>query len=260
MNRYLTRMPSDLRCCELFSGAQGNERRRLTWKGLFRDVDNTVNFYSTWDEVVANGDGSWKWPLTRKFAWYNQEWARGAYLVSLSPLAGWKFSTYYSKTDVVGHLQGEEVYGPRRYTPAETFEISDESLKAHPFFRGFRDAELYGEGGSAFLQANPYVLWYALSHGILAESFAAGANPVPAWGATVQGNILKQVGFKQGVIHNVDMASNCIPKTKGVEVLPWIHSYFIENSLFDTAILYEALTVQIGSTKLNNPEKGESNE
>ena len=49
-----------------------DERSRLTWKGLFRDVDNTVNFYSTQDEVVANGDGSWKWPLTRKFAWYNQ--------------------------------------------------------------------------------------------------------------------------------------------------------------------------------------------
>ena len=26
-----------------------------SWKGLFRDVDNTVNFYSTRDEVVANG-------------------------------------------------------------------------------------------------------------------------------------------------------------------------------------------------------------
>ncbi len=173
---------------------QGDERSGLTWKGLFMDVDNTVNFYSTRDEVVANGDGSWKWPLTRKFAWYS------------------------------------------------------------PY------AELYGEGGSAFLQANPYVLWYALSHGIPAESFAAGANPVPKWGEPVQGNILKQVGFKQGVIHNVDMASNCIPNKKGVEVLPWIHSYFIENSLFDTAILYEALAVQIGSTKLNNPGKGESNE
>ena len=68
-----------------------------SWKGLFRDVDNTVNFYSTRDEVVANGDGRWKWPL-----------------------AGWNFSTYYSKTDVVGHLQGEVVYGPRRYTPTET--------------------------------------------------------------------------------------------------------------------------------------------
>ena len=34
---------------------QGDERSRLTWKGLFRDVDITVNFYSTRDEVVANG-------------------------------------------------------------------------------------------------------------------------------------------------------------------------------------------------------------
>ena len=227
----------------------------LTWKGLFRDVDNTVNFYSTRDEVVANGDGSWKWPLTRKFAWYNQEWARGAYLVSLSPLAGWKFSTYYSKTDVVGHLQGEVVYGPRRYTPAETFEISDESLKAHPFFRGFRDAELYGEGGSAFLQANPYVLWYALSHGIPAESFAAGANPVPKWGAPVQGNIMDYQDYGRGLICNVNMAMNCVPRTEvddengDEEELPWIHSYFIENSLFDTSVLFEAIVEQIGSTK-----------
>ena len=57
MSRYLNRMPGDVRRCELFSGMQGDERSRLTWKGLFRDVDNTVNFYSTRDEVVANGDG-----------------------------------------------------------------------------------------------------------------------------------------------------------------------------------------------------------
>ena len=202
------------------------------------------------DEVVANGDGSWKWPLTRKFAWYNQEWARGAYLVSLSPLAGWKFSEYYSKTDVVGHLQGEEVYGPRRYTPAETFEISDESLKAHPFFRGFRDAELYGEGGSAFLQANPYVLWYALSHGIPAESFAAGANPVPKWD-----NFSEQQGegdaeSQSGMIsRNVDMSTDCKPKGKTESQVNWIHSYFIQNSYFDTCVLYEKLVEHIGSFK-----------
>ena len=49
---------------ELFADAQGDKRSRLTWKGLFRDVDNTVNFYSTRDEVVANDDGSRKWPMT----------------------------------------------------------------------------------------------------------------------------------------------------------------------------------------------------
>ena len=235
---------------ELFADTQGDERSRLTWKGLFRDVDNTVNFYSTRDEVVANGDGSWKWPLTRKFAWYNQEWARGAYLVSLSPLAGWRFSAYYSKTDVVGHLQGEEVYGPRRYTPAETFEISDESLKAHPFFWGFRDAELYGEGGSAFLQANPYVLWYALSHGIPAESFAAGANPVPKWDdfpdQQGEGDAESQSGR---IPRNVDMSKDCKPKGRTESQVNWIHSYFIQNSYFDTCVLYEKLVEHIGSRK-----------
>ena len=201
------------------------------------------------DEVVANGDGSWKWPLTRKFAWYNQEWARGAYLVSLSPLAGWKFSEYYSKTDVVGHLQGEEVNGPRRYTPAETFEISDESLKAHPFFRGFRDAELYGEGGSAFLQANPYVLWYALSHGIPAESFAAGANPVPKWGTAYQGDSSSLSSPAEVTVRNIDMAEECKPGGPKSGTVNWIHSYFIQNSYFDTCVLYEKLVEHIGSRK-----------
>ena len=28
---------------ELFADTQGDERSRLTWKGLFRDIDNTVN-------------------------------------------------------------------------------------------------------------------------------------------------------------------------------------------------------------------------
>ena len=52
---------------------QGDERSGLTWKGLFMDVDNTVNFYSTRDEVVANGDGSWKWPLTCSFRCINPD-------------------------------------------------------------------------------------------------------------------------------------------------------------------------------------------
>ena len=201
----------------------GDERSGLTWKGLFMDVDDTVNFYSSRDEVVANGDGGWKWPLS-----------------------GWKFSEYYHKTDVVGHLQGEEVYGPRRYTPAETFEISDESLKAHPFFRGFRNTELYGDGGSAFLRANTYVLWYALSHGIPAESFAAGANPVPKWDdfsdQQEEGDAESQSGR---IPRNVDMSKDCKPKGRTESQVNWIHSYFILNSYFDTCVLYEKLVEHI---------------
>lgn len=46
----------------------------------------------------------------------------------------------------------------------------------------------------------------------------------------------------------------------GRKELPWIHSYFIKNSLFDTAVLYKALVNQIGSTIPDNPEKENDNE
>ncbi len=36
---------------------EGDGRRLLTWKGRFANVTNIVNFYSTQEEVVCNGDG-----------------------------------------------------------------------------------------------------------------------------------------------------------------------------------------------------------
>jgi len=221
---------------------------------MIKDVDNTVNFYSSRDEVVANGNGEWKWPLTRRFAWYNQERARGSYLVSFSPQAGWEFSDYYVKEEFDGVQNGEPKYSYRKYTPEETFSIADTNLMVRPFFKDFSDGQIYGEGGSAFLQANDMFRWYALSHGIPAESFAAGANPVPRWGAPVQGNIVDRMKSNGNLIRNINMARNCVPGTdddkanESEKELPWIHSYFIENSLFDTQILYEALVEQIGST------------
>ena len=75
---------------------------------------------------------------------------------------------------------------------------------------------------------------------------------MPKWGAVVQGNIMENKNFKIGLVRNVDMATNCLPE--GREELPWVHSYFIKNSLFDTAILYKALVTQVGSTIPDNPE------
>ena len=34
---------------ELFLSSPNDARQGLTWKGLFRDVDNTINFYSSAD-------------------------------------------------------------------------------------------------------------------------------------------------------------------------------------------------------------------
>ena len=36
---------------ELFLDTPNDARQGLTWKGLFKDVDNTINFYSSADEV-----------------------------------------------------------------------------------------------------------------------------------------------------------------------------------------------------------------
>ena len=113
---------------ELFLDTPGDARQGLTWKGLFRDVDNTINFYSSKDEVVANGNGGWKWPLTRKFAWYNQERERGSYLVSFSPQAGWEFSDYYVKEEFEGFQTGGPSHIYRKYWPEETASIADTIL------------------------------------------------------------------------------------------------------------------------------------
>ena len=240
---------------ELFHSNPNDERGKLTWKGRFKDVDNTINFYSSKDEVVANGSDAVDELLSRDFAWYNQEQAKGSLLVSFNPQAGWKFSDCYFEEEFLGYENGEPQYRHRRYTPGEATLIANTNLMVAPFFKDFRDGQIYGDGGSAFLQANDMVRWYALSHGIPAESYAAGANPVPKWGEPVTGNILNQQDYGKGLIRNVNMARNCVPDHNEGEVnenekeLPWVHSYFIQNSLFNTSVLYEALAEQIGSTK-----------
>ena len=232
---------------ELFLSSPNDARKGLTWKGLFRDVDNTVNFYSSMDEVVANGSDEVDELLSRDFAWYNQEQKKGSLLVSFNPQAGWKFNDHYVKEVFEGFQNGVPRYSYRKYWPDEAALIAGTNLMLRPFFKDFSDEQIYGEGGSAFLQANDIVRWYALSHGIPAESFAAGANPVPKWGRE----------------YNIDMAIDCNPKAQntqegtsdpllgnpGSKIVNWKHSYFIGNSLFDTKKLYEKLVEKISPNK-----------
>jgi len=235
---------------ELFLSDTNDERGKLTWKGRFKDVDNTINFYSSMDEVVANGSDRVDELLSRDFAWYNQEQAKGALLVSLSPQAGWNFSDYYLKREPVPNING--AYTNRLFTAEEMRLVADTNLMVRPFFRDFRDRAIYGEGGSDFVQTNDFVHWYALSHGIPAESFAVGANPVPKWGKDC----------------NADMAIVCNPKAQsaneeaqdpqggnsGSKKCNWKHSYFIGNSLFDTKKLYEKLAGEINTNTEGNNE------
>ena len=215
---------------ELFDS--GDVRRRLTWKGIFGNVDKTVNFYSSKDEVVANGNDKVEELFSREYAWYNQEQKKGVHLVSFLPEAGWKFSNSYRTEYLAGYEGGKPVYLERMCNPVETWEIGNDALKARPFFKSFRNSKLHGSDGSEFLASHDNVFWYALSHGIPAESFAAGASQVPKW----RGN-------------NVDMANQCKPEGQGEGPVNLIHSYFIQRSLFDTRVLFEKLVENIGTTK-----------
>ena len=108
-------------------------------------------------------------------------------------------------------------------------------MKTNSFFGPFAGREIY-ESMDGSLVSNDY--WYRsmlLTHAIPSESFAAGANPVPAWGPeNVKGS------------RNVDMAEF----KEGAKDLPedkryWVHSYFINRSLKRTQQLYKDIINKI---------------
>ena len=137
---------------ELFPA--NDARRALTWNGRFKDVDKTVNFYSSEDEVVANGDDSVDELLSRKFAWYNQEMQKGGYLVDLVPEAGWAFGANYMVEESTGWWPDGQMHSyTRHYNAVEAAGIDPEDLKTRPLFSDFLRRQVYGAGGHDFLSS-----------------------------------------------------------------------------------------------------------
>lgn len=229
---------------ELFQS--DDARHGLTWKNRFKNVDKTVNFYSSEDEVVANGDGSKKTFFSRSYAWYNQELAKGSHFVDLLPEAGWAFGHDAYEQINQGVFLGQPMYGSVLKTPEQAQNIPPQSLIGNPFFLDFRRREIYGSEGSSFLQENDMVRWRILSHGIPAESFAAGANPIPSWSQTEEsydGVPSPETGGD--LPRNINMATDCREGSSQQD--PWIHSYFIQKSLVETWKLYEFIVKGIKS-------------
>ncbi len=76
---------------------------------MIRDVDKTVNFYSSKDEVVVNGDGDWHTILKRNFMWYNQETRKGVWPLMLHDNeGGWAFNPYHDT--VTGSYVGNKYF------------------------------------------------------------------------------------------------------------------------------------------------------
>ena len=123
--------------------------------------------------------------------------------------------------------------------PTSAAALPSDLIKTNSFFGPFSGSQIY-ESLDGALVANDYSYRaMLLTHAIPSESFAVGANPVPAWGSeNVRGS------------RNIDMAKF----RNGVEDLPedkqkWVHSYFINRSLKRTGQLYKSMMEQIHGKK-----------
>ncbi len=220
---------------------EGDGRRLLTWKGRFANVTNTVNYFSREEEVVNNGDGKRYNPVRRNYVWYNQEYRKGWCVSASHNEGGWKFNRAHC-VPTLTHTPFGLTYVMSPISPADAAALPSDLIKTNSFFGPFSDRQIY-ESVDGALVANDYSYRaMLLTHAIPSESFAVGANPVPAWGP-------EDVGIGK-LSRNIDMAKF----KKGVEDLPenkqkWVHSYFINRSPKRTRELYKSVIEQIDSKK-----------
>lgn len=154
---------------------------------------------------------------------------------------GWKFNPSHDIVTPMTTTYGT-TYIRERLTPAGAAALSSELMKTNSFFGPFAGREIY-ESMDGSLVSNGY--WYRsmlLTHAIPSESFAAGANPIPAWGPE------KLPDDDADIARNVDMAmfkegASDLPKGKRY----WVHSYFINRSLKRTQQLYDDIAKKINS-------------
>ena len=158
---------------------EGDGRRLLTWKGRFANVTNIVNFYSTQEEVVNNGDGDWHPITVRDYVWYNQETRKGVWPLMLHEYeGGWEFNGYYNITTNywIGNTQQTETY---HMPPLDADQLSNEQLQQIPFFLDFHNPEMHSSSNGLMVATNYLYRAEMLAYAIPAESFAVGANPLP---------------------------------------------------------------------------------
>ena len=215
---------------------EGDGRRLLTWKGRFANVTNIVNFYSSQEEVVCNGDGTPK-NIGRAFSWYNQEYRKGNWTWMLHPNeGGWAFNSYYD-TGLFSHM-----------APADAAELTDAQLQQTPFFLDFANPEMHTSSNGLIVATNYLYRAEMLAYAIPSESYAVGANPLLGLNAYTN-----QVTNESVPSRNFNMADF----TEGQEDLPqngedddekyqdWQHSTLIQRSYKRTRELYKRIILFI---------------
>jgi hypothetical protein len=229
---------------------EGDGRRLLTWKGRFSGVTKIVNFYSTEEEVVNNGDGDWHTILDRNYVWYNQETRKGLWPMMIHEYeGGWEFNPFYDT--VTGSWVGNEyVENRQKMSPQNAANLTDEQLCQLPFFLDFANPEMHSSSNGLIVATNYLYRAEMLAYAIPSESFAVGANPVPWLNAST--NVATGVSVPK---RNFNMADEY---STGREDLPenhptdtkkrhrdWQHSTFVQRSYKRVHQLYKEIIKQI---------------
>ena len=226
---------------ELFP--EGDGRRLLTWKGRFANVTNVVNFYSTQEEVVNNGDGAAHSITERNCVWYNQEMRKGNWTMMLhANEGGWAFNGHYdtSTNYWIGNNLQTEAY---HLTPEQAKALADGALKTKPFFQDFSNEEMYLSTNGVIVATNYLYRAEMLAYAIPSESYAVGANPLPGLdvivdiSASMEGNYNMAELFLSGIDdlpHNGDKPKKMYRN--------WQHSTFVQRSYKRTCQLYKVIT------------------
>ena len=222
---------------------EGDGRRLLTWKGRFASVTNIVNFYSTQEEVVCNGDGEPK-DIGRNYSWYNQEYRKGNWTwMTHCNEGGWAFNHSYG-TNTSSYIGGVLTEWWNPLPPDAANELTDSELRQTPFFLDFANPEMHSSSNGLIVAANNLYRAEMLAYAIPSESYAVGANPLPGLNAYTN-----QVTNENIPSRNYNMASFI----EGQNDLPpngedpedkhrnWQHSTFAQRSYKRTRQLFREI-------------------
>ena len=216
---------------ELFP--EGDGRRLLTWKGRFSNVTNIVNFYSTQEDVVCNGDGT-QMPYGRPYSWYNQEYRKGSWGMMLHEHeGGWAFNRYY---DTITHPDpdNELIEIVEHKPPVEANVLSDLALQQHPFFLDFANQEMHTSSNGLIVASNYLYRAEMLAYAIPSESYAVGANPLPTLSA--EDLNVNMADFSDGQGDLPENGQRIQDKHRN-----WQHSTFVQRSYKRTHQLFDQL-------------------
>ena len=223
----------------------GDGRRLLTWKGRFVNVTNIVNFYSTQEEVVNNGDGEWHALTKRNYVWYNQETGKGVWPLMFHEYeGGWEFNSYYDI--VTNYWVGNLPFSDTCHMPPDDADqLSDAQLQQTPFFLDFHNPEMHTSSNGTIVANNYMYRAEMLAYAIPAESFAVGANPLPGLVPMMTNSPPEDLYYNHDMATLFTCGRDDLPVNHASDTTKkhrdWQHSTFVQRSYKRVHQLYKTI-------------------